>query len=439
MTESPLTLPLPIVEERAELAVIGCAMVNPLCVAEMRELLPRPEQFYSEPNRVIWRAVIDLDEAGILPDAVSVAARLGAKLDLVGGYAYLAGTVADVESTVYASNYAAIVARASYRRELQNASMRMARLAQDCEPGADLYTQAIELVTNLAPAKHATAVRLGEFTGELLADLDAAADGRRAEGSVPFGLSDIDRIVRPMERATLSVLAARPGIGKSALALQVALATATEGVPVLVLSLEMRGKLLLRRAVSMTGRVEFPRQPRESDIQHIARLAEQVGKLPLFIVDDNSGTVVGLRAAIRDAEARNRLTFGLVIVDYLQLLEAPARGDNRQNEVAGISRSLLRLARELNVPILALSQLNRASEGREDTRPRLSDLRESGQIEQDAALVVGLWRERDDPDAPGRATIPAEAIVLKQRDGGTGTARVLWSPRFVSFQMEARV
>ncbi|HEX2863042.1 MAG TPA: DnaB-like helicase C-terminal domain-containing protein [Deinococcales bacterium] len=427
----------------AEAAVLGAALLDPFTIAPMRALLPTPDRFYGEANRLIWEAMIHLDEAGVAVDARTLENRLSSRgnLERIGGLAYLAGLPDMCVAAAYAEHYAGIVADKAARRDLVATAGDLVKLAGDADvPMSEIPQRALSALDRLRGPRRATAVRLGDYGEELIADLMAAAEGRTPEGAVPFGLPDLDRAVNPMEPGTLSVVAARPGIGKSALALQVAHHAAVHlDKPALILSLEMKGKQLLKRAVALHGRAPLPKRPTTEQIERAQHITQDLARFPLYIVDDDSETIAGLRAAVRDAQMRMGATFGLIVVDYLQIVETPGRNGTRENEVASISRGLLKLARELNVPILALAQLSRASEGREDTRPKLTDLRESGQIEQDASLVIGLWREATDANAPERATYPAEAIVLKQRDGRTGTVPLLFNPSLVSFQMPARL
>jgi len=428
----------------AEISVLGAILLSPAALAAVLDFLA-PEHFYRENNAVIYRAALALFQQGEPIDNVTMAAELEKMgvLERVGGRAHLALLQESVPTAANVETYARIVRAKADKRALIAASSEGQRLGYDETLEAD---EAINLAQAAVYALSADRVgeglvAVGTMVPEAMARLD---NPRPEEAGLRTGLVDLDRKTGGLRTGDLIVLAARPSMGKSALAFQVAAHVAIDlGRPVAIYSLEMSREQVADRLLCMRARVDSDRVRRrrqgdlelgEREYEALAAASGPLGDAPLFI--DDSPTLVDLafRMKARQASARERVE--LIVVDFLQLMESKAgsAGDgNRVQEVSAIARSLKAVARELAVPVLALSQLSRAPEARQDKRPMLSDLRESGEIEQCADLVLMLYRDeyytRDQSQKPG----VAEVIVAKHRNGPTGVVELRWDAPTTTF------
>jgi replicative DNA helicase len=422
----------------AEQSVIGSVLIDHNELTSVRAIIA-PEDFYAERNRVLYRHVLKVTEAGLPADENLLLESLRAsnELEAIGGSAYLMEVMTSVPMSVYAEHYARLVQKYATMRRTIQAAQEIQALGQNAELTPDeLHARALEVLAKAAPAS----ARKGRTLSEgLQAQFDRAkqrARGERPEGSISSGLKDYDELITGLEPGKLYLLAARPALGKSALALSIALRAARSGELVIYYSLEMPADELGVRAACQLAKIDATRftHGRMSPGEEAAfwRAKAALEKFPLVVDEGADLTVEGLRASSRQYAGSRRA--GLIVVDYLQLMEGRTgqKGTTREQEVSTISRNLKRLARGMNCPVLALSQLNRNLESRENKRPTLADLRESGSLEQDADVVTFIYRD-EVYDKQSQEKGVAELIVGKQRGGPIGTAKVQWHSQYVSF------
>ena len=430
-----------LVNEEAEESVLGAILLSPVDGATEAVDLLRPADFYRPAHQAVFEAVIALYDANEPIDPITVSSRLRASGDLerVGGIVFLARLLDQVPTASNLSYYANLVKAAAMRRQLIQAVSSIRGLAEspelEIDEILDKAEQSIFAVADGNSSSHPE--RVGGAVGEALEAFGSAEAGGSA--GLQTGYRDVDRILGGLKPGNLAVLAARPSMGKSSWALGVAHRIAKQEIPVALFSLEMTRLELAQRLVCADGRVDSSKALRgDLDGAEWSRLvdaAARVNTLPLYIEDTGVLSVTNVRAKARRI-AREAGGLGLVIVDYMQLMEG--RGENRQQEIASISRGLKELARDLKLPVLALSQLNRGVEVRENKRPRLADLRDSGSIEQDSDVVMFLYREEyyspTDVDKQG----VAELEVAKHRTGRTGTVTQAFVAEYACFEDLAR-
>ena len=418
----------------AEQSVLGAILINPRAVLDAVSIL-HPSDFYLPQNAAIFEAVYELFSAGDVVDSVTISERLrqSGHYDPDTTPQYLLYLAEFTPSSANTQRYARIVYEKAMLRALISASEQ---IAQNCMAEAGefslLMDQAEQLIYDLSHGRRINEMRpIAEVVDEAYTRISELFNGNRELGGIPSGFSELDAKIGGLSRSDLILIAARPGIGKTSLALNFASHVALkEKRGVAIFSLEMSGEQLVSRMISSLALVDSSRL-RTGDIRpdEWTRLAEAVsilGDSPMKI-DDNAGvTVQEIKAKLRREK-----DIGLVIIDYLQLMRSGSRSENRVQEVAEISRSLKIMARELDIPVVALSQLNRASESRKDKKPMLSDLRESGSIEQDADIVIFLYRDEDNPDLEARNIV--NCSVAKNRHGATGTIDFLWSGQYTRF------
>lgn len=423
----------------AEVSVLGAIFIDPEAAGKAIEHL-RPEDFYVEAHQQIYRTVLKLFEEGKPIDVVMVgeALRNQGIIEAVGGLAYLMEIAAMVPTSAHIEHYARMVREKSTLRGIISAASRtIADAYQGEESPREVLDRAQQALFQISQQGQQHVVPLHDVLVDTFTQLESLYQNKGKLVGVPTGYPDLDRITAGLQKSDLIILAARPSVGKTMFSLNLARHVAVyEKTPVVVFSLEMSREQLALRLLSAEAQIDGHRlRSGELDSEMWNRLSDALGRLaqaPIFIDDTPGISVLELRAKAR--QLRNRLGMGLVVVDYLQLMQGGRRVENRQQEISDISRSLKALARELNCPVLALSQLSRAVESRNDKRPMLSDLRESGAIEQDADIVTFLYREDyyskevEHPDV-------TELIVAKQRNGPTGTVKLLFQRdigRFVS-------
>ena len=418
----------------AEQSVLGAILINPRAVLDAVSIL-HPSDFYLPQNAAIFEAVYELFSAGDVVDSVTISERLrqSGHYDPDTTPQYLLYLAEFTPSSANTQRYARIVYEKAMLRALISASEQ---IAQNCMAEAGefslLMDQAEQLIYDLSHGRRINEMRpIAEVVDEAYTRISELFNGNRELGGIPSGFSELDAKIGGLSRSDLILIAARPGIGKTSLALNIASHVALkEKKGVAIFSLEMSGEQLVSRMISSLALVDSSRL-RTGDIRpdEWTRLAEAVsilGDSPMKI-DDNAGvTVQEIKAKLRREK-----DIGLVIIDYLQLMRSGSRSENRVQEVAEISRSLKIMARELDIPVVALSQLKRASESRKDKKPMLSDLRESGSIEQDADIVIFLYRDEDNPDLEARNIV--NCSVAKNRHGATGTIDFLWSGQYTRF------
>lgn len=427
----------------AEQSVLGGMMISKDAIADVVEQV-RGSDFYKPAHEAIYDAVLDLYGRGEPADAVTVADELTKRGDInrIGGVAYLHTLISMVPTAANAGYYARIVRERAVLRRLVEAGTRIVQIGYATD-GGDVD----ELVNNAQAEVYAVSERrstedyhrLGEVIDGTLNEIEAA--GNRGEGmiGVPTGFADLDRLTNGMHPGQMIVIAARPAIGKSTLALDFARAASIRNHQAsVVFSLEMSRSEITMRLLSAEARVPLQKlrtgQMGDEDWQKLAAIQGKLAEAPLFIDDSPNMSLMEIRAKCRRLKQKHDLK--LVLIDYLQLMTSGKRVESRQQEVSEFSRALKLLAKELEVPVIALSQLNRGPEQRTDKKPQMSDLRESGSIEQDADMVILLHREdayeRESPRAG-----EADLIVAKHRNGPTDTITVAFQghySRFVDMQ-----
>ncbi|MDA8198114.1 MAG: replicative DNA helicase [Thermaerobacter sp.] len=409
----------------AELAVLGALLIDPATADDVAPLLDA-QDFYRDAHREVFLAILELlSSSGRQVDVITVSDQLRRRgtLDQVGGLPFLMELAEIVPTSAHAVHYARIVREKSVLRRIIETGGHMVGLAFQAEDNADeILDQAQHALFELAQQGRREPQRLQSILVRTLERVEQMA-GKKGLAGIATGFHDFDRITSGMQASDLWVVAARPSMGKTNFCLNIARHVAVhEHVPVVIFSLEMSQEQLALRLISAEADLDGQRL-RTGDLtdemwSHLTHALGRLGDAPIYIDDTPALSPLELAAKARSLHRKHNL--GLVIIDYLQLMSARGRSENRQQEISEISRGLKALARELEVPVLTLSQLSRAVESRNDKHPMLSDLRESGAIEQDADLVAFIYRDDyyvKDSATPGQA----EVIVAKQRNGPTGT------------------
>lgn len=424
----------------AEQSLLGAMLLSPEATTEIIEKI-KPDDFYREAHRLIFEAISKLFLNGEPADPITVAAELErqGQLEKAGGKPYLLNLVSIVPTAANAPYYAEILQKLAVLRSLILAATKIAALGYEAPEDVE---QAIDKAESLIfeVSKKRISEKFFHIT-DLLAEnwelMDKLAESHTDITGLPTGFTDLDHYTSGLQPSDLIIVAARPAMGKTSLTLGIAknVAQLTKKA-VAIFSLEMSKLQLTQRLLSSEAMVESQRlrNPARLTDEERHRLVIATGKLskiPVFIDDTASITIMEIRAKTRRLMSKHNL--GLVVVDYLQLIQGRNK-ENRQQEISEISRSLKILGRELNVPVIAVSQLSRAVETRsEDKRPRLADLRESGAIEQDADLVLFIYRdERYNPDSEDIGK--AEIIIGKHRNGPTGTVKLKFFEQFAKFE-----
>ncbi len=429
----------------AEQSVLGSILLDNETYAALEGMLV-PDHFYKEGHRKIFRAIERLFRRGDPMDLVTLTEELrqSGELESVGSVPYLIGLADAVPTAAYADSYARIVLEKATLRELIGASGRIMQLAYDqAGPLDEVLDQAEQHIFDLATKKRRTHFEgMTSLVTETFAHINELFANPDPVSGLRTGFRELDSMTAGLQPSSLNVLAARPSMGKTAFALTIGLNAALRGdISVGIFSLEMSAVQLVTRMLCSEARVDMSRvrngQLSDRDFQRLADTAGRMSEARIFIDDNPDLTVMELRSRARRLMAEHDL--GLLVVDYLQLMSAGSRStsENRQQEISAISRGLKALARELDIPVLVLSQLSRAVEGRPNKRPMLSDLRESGAIEQDADLVMFIYRdEYYDPQSEKHGI--AEIIIGKQRNGPTGTLELQFHNAHVRFNDLAR-
>jgi replicative DNA helicase len=434
---SARTLPTPPHSIEAEESVLGALLLSADAANIALEKL-HAEDFYRPSHQQIFEAVQGLFDANEPIDAVTVseALRRDGSLERMGGIDYLAGLIDSVPTTSNIEYYAGIVEEHALRRRLMRVGGTIGSIAGEMqEPIADVLDRSEQEVFLVSERRIGTG--LASIDPLLGPAIEKAEELQRVGSEVtgiPTGYRDLDRKLAGLHPTNLIIIAARPSMGKSALALNIAQNVALRDIPVAIFTMEMSREEVVSRMLCSAGRIDLQRlntgNLTESDFTKLSNAASLLYKKPIYVDDSPGLTVTEIRAKSRRLKRRPGL--GLVVVDYLQLMHGSG-GENRQQEIALISRSLKNLARELEVPVIALSQLNRALEQREDKRPRLGDLRESGALEQDADVVMFIYRDEyynaDKIESKG----VAEVVIAKHRQGAVGKVPMTFLPEFTLF------
>jgi replicative DNA helicase len=436
----------PPVNLEAEIGVLGSIMLLPEVIDDVA-LIVRPDDFYDDANRKLFKHMLELYETGkkIDPTILVEQLRIAGDLESIGGLAYLGKVVDSVINAAHAKYYAEIVQNKAAYRALITATTEILRDAYDeAMDATQLVSQAEQKIFGILDRRSASTVKdITSVLHEAMERIDARMRGEHTHGGVDTGFSDLDGMMGGLHNGELIVLAARPSMGKTAFAMNIAeFVSVTAKVPVLFISLEMSAIELADRLLCSYAKVNG-HQLRNGTISKEDRLrlvekAAEISNAPLFVDDSPGRTVTEIAAAARRI-ARREGRLGLIVIDYLQLCEPDNPKDPRQEQVARMTRRLKGLAREMQVPIVCLAQLNRQTEASKDNIPRLSDLRESGAIEQDADVVMFVHREeyyhRGD-DAQQFAGM-AQIIVAKQRNGPVGDVELVWKRDFTRFENKA--
>jgi replicative DNA helicase len=425
----------------AEEAVLGSILFDPAAIARVVDRLP-VEAFYIEGHKKIYRVMRRLHSNGKPPDMVEVISSLQDQgwLSEVGGQVRIV-QLAEVIGSANIDQYAKLVAEKATRRQLIQVGSEISQLGREAGPELpqllDLAEQKLFGVTQEHTAgdlSSAAEILVNTFTSIEQMSVGLALPG------LTCGFYDLDAMTQGFQRSDLVIMAGRPAMGKTAFAMNIARNVASfHKLPVAIYSLEMSKEQLIQRLLASEVRIESGRLRSGRISQHewepLGQAIGTLSQVPLYIDDTPNITVNEIRSKSRRLMAEQGGALGLIVIDYLQLMEGG--GENRVQELAKITRSLKQLARELNTPVVALSQLSRGVESRANKRPMMSDLRESGSIEQDADLIVMLYRdEYYNPDTPDRGL--AEAIIVKHRNGPTGTVKLLFESSFTQFNNLAR-
>ena len=426
-------------DTEAEQAVIGSMLTDKDAIISAIEVL-KPEDFYREDNKTIYSAILNLYNRAEPVDIITLKSELSSmgSLEAVGGLEYLAQLPDKVPTTANVDKYIKIVEEKSLLRSLLKTANEIIKLGYD-------ETQEVDFLMDQAEKKIFDTIQSRNQKGyssikDILVDtftqLEQLYNQKQHITGVPTGFADLDYKTAGLHNSDLILVAARPAMGKSAFALNIASYAATrENTPVAIFSLEMSKEQMVNRILCSEAMVDSNKvRTGKIDDEDWAKLAQASGTLSeskIFIDDTPGISIMEIRAKCRKLKLEQNI--GLVVIDYLQLVQGSGKkGSSREQEISEISRSLKILAKEINVPVIALSQLSRAPEQRPDHRPMLSDLRESGAIEQDADIVMFLYRDDYYNEDSEKKNI-AEVILAKHRSGSTGTVELLWLGNYTKF------
>ncbi|MCP4189951.1 MAG: replicative DNA helicase [Planctomycetaceae bacterium] len=427
---------------QAEMAVLGSILLKPDVCDEVVMRL-RPDDFYDEAHQKLFEHVVEMNDAGKKIDVTLLVDELRRTGDFenIGGAAFLAKIGNSVATAAHAAYYADIVRQDSTSRNLINACTEILQEAYEPKNNAqELLSRAEQRVFSILERGETQSLAdIRDILHEAMDRIDARLKGEHLDGGVETGLTEFDNLTGGLHNSELIILAARPSMGKTALAMNIAEHVAMKGTqPVLFVSLEMSSIELADRMLCSIAEVNSQRLRNGSiskdDRKRLVETAAELSDAPLFVDDSPSRTVSEIAAAARRIKRREG-KLGLIVIDYLQLIEPDNASDPRQEQVAKMARRLKGVAREIGVPLLCLAQLNRQAEVAKENRPRLSHLRESGAIEQDADVVMFVHREEYYRSADEREQFAgqAEIIIAKQRNGPIGEIELVWRKEFTRF------
>ncbi len=428
----------------AEISILGSLMLDANAIYKVVDTL-KPEHFYRDSHRLIYETIVELAERREPADVVSVSNRLKEKnnLEAVGGKSYLAELVNTIPNAANAVHYADIVHKKGVLRQLIDASQRINELGYREEEDVDtLLDEAEQKIFSISQTSlRQKLISVGSALAAAWERIDRLHKNKGELRGVPTGFPDIDTILSGFQPSDLIVLAARPSLGKTSLALDIARNAALKNIPVGIFSLEMSADQLTDRLIAAEANIDLWQlrtgrlRNDGDDFTKIRDALDRLSKAPIYIYDEAGLNILQMRAMARRLQAEKGLK--LLVVDYLQLIQPRMSTDNIVQQITEISRSLKALARELGIPVLALSQLSRAVEARHPPIPKLSDLRESGSIEQDADVVMFIYREdryRPQTDRKNQADI----MIQKHRNGPLGQATLYFNDRWTSFSSIAK-
>lgn len=428
----------------AEEAVLGSILINPDALFEVAPFL-QASDFFIIRHAWIWEAIIAVHERGEAIDNITVTHELRSqgKLENIGGAAKITDLINNTPTHIHAEDYGHIVERSAVRRRLLEAAQGIAKAA--IEENAELEDVINRAETTLFSVTQRQLkkdmVPMGLAVREYLGRVEYLFKNKDQPLGVPSGFTDLDRLLGGLQKSDLIVVAARPGVGKTSFMLSIALNAARLGrARVAIFSLEMSREQLIQRFFSAETSINSQRlrlgELDENEWSHLFEASGRLEKLRIYIDDTPGATVNQVRARCRRLYREEGLD--LVIIDYLQLIESGTRSENRVQEISYISRGLKELARELNVPVLTAAQLSRAVEQRSDKRPQLSDLRESGSIEQDSDIVMFLYRDELYNENSDRVN-QADVLVSKHRNGPTGVITLFFRKELTQFMNMTKI
>ncbi|GAB6162600.1 replicative DNA helicase [Desulfothermus naphthae] len=425
----------------AEQAVLGGILIDNSVFHTILEIL-KPDDFYNPAHKIIFQTFLDLYSKNVPIDLITVkdALEKAGKLEQVGGVVYLASLSEQIVPSASAIHYAEIVREKAIKRELITGGAKIINLAYEFDEDTDtLLDQAEQSIFQISESRVLPRFKSSkQLVDEIFEQLSTRYDRKALVTGVSTGFKKLDELTAGLQRTDLIIIAGRPSMGKTAFGLNIGMRAACEqNIPTAIFSLEMSMEQLMMRMLCAKAKVDL-RHLRTGYLtdQDWARLyvaADKLSKAPIFIDDTPALEPLELRARCRRLKSEKGL--GLVIIDYLQLMHVPQKRDSREQEISYISRNLKALAKEVDVPVVALAQLNRKVEERKDKRPMLSDLRESGAIEQDADVIIFLYRDEvynKKEDNPKKGI--AEIIIGKQRNGPIGSLEVAFLAKCTAFE-----
>ncbi len=422
----------------AEQAVLGSMIISQEALTKAMELALHADDFYLEQHKTIFSALMELYGLNTPIDLVTLSGALKENLDNVGGVAYLGHIASNISTTENVKYYIDIIKGKSVLRKLITAGTEIADMSYDeSEDVATILNSAEQKIFNILQGRNNQSLyHIRDIMPSTIQNIEKLREAGGKVSGLPTGYKRLDALTAGLQNTDLIILAARPGMGKSSFALNLTrnIATATKK-PVAIFTLEMSKEQLVNRLLCSEALIDSEKI-RTGNIngEDMSRVAHALGKLvtlPIYIDDTPSISASEIRAKCRRLKMEKGL--GMVVIDYLQLMQGGSKKtDNRQQEISEISRSLKILAKEMDVPVLTLSQLSRATESRADKKPILSDLRESGAIEQDADIVMFLNRKNGEDVAPDEQNL-AECIIAKHRNGATGTIELVWRGEYTTF------
>lgn len=425
---------------QAESSLLGSILIDPEAMTKVAGQL-RPQSFYEQRHQTIFKSMLELYEKQRPIDVLTLSEKLesGGELDTIGGSSYLAELTNSVPSAAHVEEYAQIITRKSTLRQLITAAQQIVQYGYDEDSEVESLLDKSEQSLFAVSQRHLTQnfVALGDILASSFDRLDELHRDQNKLRGIPTGFKDLDYLLAGLQNSDLVIIAARPSLGKTSLALNIAHhVSVKEGIPVGIFSLEMSQDQLVDRLLAAESGVDAWRlrtgKLEDTDFTSLNEAMGALSEAPIFIDDTPVQNAMSMRTKARRIQSEHGL--GLLIIDYLQLMSGSAQfGDNRVQEVSEISRGLKAMARELNIPVLALSQLSRSVESRHPQIPQLADLRESGSIEQDADVVMFIYREEiynPETDRQGLADI----YIKKHRNGPVGQVELYFHPEKLQFR-----
>ncbi len=425
----------------AEEAILGAVLTNPFCINKIVDMI-KVNSFYKPAHKIIYETILDLLRENNAIDIITVSEKLreNNKLEYVGGRSYINDLALNVVTTANVEYYAKIVHEKSIKRTLINAGSDIVTMAYESATVDETLDAAEKLIFGIAQQKTTTdLVHVKDIVTSTYQQIEDRYNNREDLIGVSTGFYDLDKLTSGLQSSDLIILAARPSMGKTAFALNIAQNVAIRAkAPVAIFSLEMSKEQLMQRMLCAEAEVDMQRlksgHMQAKDWEKLLNAMNTFADAPIYIDDTPGATIMDIRAKCRRV-AMEEKQLGLIVIDYLQLMEGGSGGDEqRVQQISAISRGLKAIARELKVPVIALSQLSRAVEQRGSKKPMLSDLRESGAIEQDADIVMFIYREdyysQEGVENKGKA----EIIIAKHRNGPTDSVELLFQPNITKFK-----